>query len=105
MTQYDGLANRCPDSVTPCQTTTYDNPENGAAPGAALSAQNDGEKAPPANSESHLDGLSNVPDVPQCAPSSANNPDLAAVVAAWPTLPEAVRAGIVAMVRASARDV
>ena len=29
-------------------------------------------------------------------------PDLAAVVAAWPTLPDAVRAGIVAMVRASA---
>jgi hypothetical protein len=28
-------------------------------------------------------------------------PDLAAVVAAWPTLPEALRAGIVAMVRAS----
>ena len=29
------------------------------------------------------------------------SPDLAAVVAAWPTLPEALRAGIVAMVRAS----
>jgi hypothetical protein len=30
-------------------------------------------------------------------------PDLAAMVAAWPMLPEAVRAGIVAMVRASVR--
>jgi hypothetical protein len=28
-------------------------------------------------------------------------PDLAAVVAAWPELPEALRAGIVAMVRAA----
>jgi hypothetical protein len=29
------------------------------------------------------------------------DPDLAAVVAAWPTLPEAIRAGIVAMVKAA----
>jgi hypothetical protein len=29
-------------------------------------------------------------------------PDLAAVVAAWPTLPEAIRAGIVALVKAAA---
>ena len=29
-------------------------------------------------------------------------PDLADVVDAWPTLPEAIRAGIVAMVRAAA---
>jgi hypothetical protein len=28
-------------------------------------------------------------------------PDLAAVVKAWPTLPEALRAGIVAMVKAA----
>jgi hypothetical protein len=28
-------------------------------------------------------------------------PELAAVVAAWPSLPEAVRAGIVAMVKAA----
>ncbi|MGO8903887.1 MAG: hypothetical protein ACLQU5_36960 [Isosphaeraceae bacterium] len=32
-----------------------------------------------------------------------DNPDLAAVVAAWPSLPEAIKAGIVAMVKA-ARD-
>ncbi|NOT01404.1 MAG: hypothetical protein HOP29_12335 [Phycisphaerales bacterium] len=31
------------------------------------------------------------------------DPELAAVVAAWPTLPDAIRAGIVAMVRASGR--
>jgi hypothetical protein len=31
------------------------------------------------------------------------DPDLAAVVAAWPALPEAIRAGIVAMVKATER--
>jgi hypothetical protein len=33
-----------------------------------------------------------------------DDPDLAAVVTAWPSLPEAIRAGILAMVRASAPD-
>jgi hypothetical protein len=32
---------------------------------------------------------------------AAIDPNLAAVVAAWPTLPEAIRAGIAAMVRAA----
>ena len=32
---------------------------------------------------------------------SRRNPDLAAVVRAWPKLPEAVRAGILAMVKAT----
>jgi hypothetical protein len=31
------------------------------------------------------------------------DPDLARIVDAWPTLPEAVRAGIVAMVKAASR--
>ncbi len=31
------------------------------------------------------------------------DPDLAAVVAAWPVLPEALKAGILAMVRAAKR--
>jgi len=35
------------------------------------------------------------------APEGANDPDLAAVVNAWPTLPPAVKTGIVAMVKAS----
>jgi hypothetical protein len=30
-----------------------------------------------------------------------SDPDLAAVVATWPTLPEAIRAGILAMVKAA----
>lgn len=33
---------------------------------------------------------------------AAPDADLAALVAAWPTLPEAIRAGIVAMVKAAA---
>ena len=33
--------------------------------------------------------------------AAMNDPNLAAVVAAWPELPEAVRAGIVAMVKAA----
>jgi hypothetical protein len=36
---------------------------------------------------------------------SATSPDLAEVVAAWPNLPEAIRAGILAMIRsASGKD-
>ena len=35
--------------------------------------------------------------------SCTNDPDLAAVVEAWSELPEAVRAGIVAMVKAAKR--
>lgn len=43
---------------------------------------------------------SNQSVLPVCLPDSAQNvPDLAAVVKAWPKLPEPVRAGIVAMVR------
>jgi hypothetical protein len=34
-------------------------------------------------------------------PDGDSDPDFADVIAAWPSLPEAVRAGIVAMVRAS----
>jgi hypothetical protein len=33
--------------------------------------------------------------------SNANDPDLAAVVDAWPDLPEAIKDGIVAMVKAA----
>jgi hypothetical protein len=35
---------------------------------------------------------------PQSAPVTPTDPDLSAVVAAWPTLPPVLRAGIVAMV-------
>jgi hypothetical protein len=38
---------------------------------------------------------------PECVVA---DPDLAAVVDAWPELPEAIKAGIVAMVKASARS-
>jgi hypothetical protein len=41
---------------------------------------------------------------PGAAPAqraAPDDPELAALVAAWPTLPEAIRAGILAMVRAA----
>ncbi|MDA0991881.1 MAG: hypothetical protein O3A51_14165 [Verrucomicrobia bacterium] len=34
-------------------------------------------------------------------PKAPGDPDLAAVVEAWPKLPEAIRAGILAMIRAA----
>jgi hypothetical protein len=33
--------------------------------------------------------------------ATADDPDLAAVVAAWPKLPEAIRAGVLALVKAA----
>jgi hypothetical protein len=36
--------------------------------------------------------------------SNAADPDLAAVVAAWPSLPEAIRAGILATVKATEKE-
>lgn len=38
---------------------------------------------------------------PATHPPTPADPDLAAVIAAWPDLPPAVRAGVVAMVRAA----
>ena len=38
-----------------------------------------------------------------CQPHVAMDPDLAAVVDAWPDLPEAIKAGILAMVRTASR--
>ncbi len=52
-------------------------------------------------------GLTKKPDpvLASClALSAQNHPDLAAVVAAWADLPEAVRVGIVAMVKAARGD-
>jgi hypothetical protein len=40
-------------------------------------------------------------DSPTGTTAEANDPDLAAVVAAWPDLPEPIKAGIVAMVKAA----
>lgn len=45
---------------------------------------------------------SDAPTLPATPPTMPADPDLAAVARAWPGLPPAVRAGIVAMVKASA---
>ena len=71
-------------------------------------------KTPPRGIEPLLPGsqpvaskavTSHAPGVlPECLPDSAqNDPELTAVIRAWPELPEAIRAGIVAMVEAAKR--
>ena len=56
--------------------------------------------------KSHRAGLLHQPDGSVAHHLPTDNchlpPDLAAVVAAWPTLPEPIRAGILAMVKAAA---
>ncbi|NOT02909.1 MAG: hypothetical protein HOP29_20095 [Phycisphaerales bacterium] len=42
-----------------------------------------------------------MPTPNDAGPTNSTDPELAAVVEAWTTLPDAIRAGIVAMVRAS----
>ena len=69
--QYDGLANRCRESVTDYVQRTYD------------------------ATDSEFTAL--VTDL------CRKWPDLRDVVEAWPSLPEPVRAGIVAMVKASSK--
>ena len=59
-----------------------------------------------ANSDLRQDAAANVGSPPTCATESATGPraeypDLAHLVAAWPQLPEAVRAEIVAIVKAA----
>ena len=41
---------------------------------------------------------------PLLFPYRSADPDLAALIDAWPTLPDAIRAGIMAMVRSSAES-
>lgn len=43
-------------------------------------------------------------EMPLAMPPKPLDPELAAVAAAWPELPPALRAGIVAMVKAGAAD-
>jgi len=49
--------------------------------------------------ENHADGACHN----LCQTVAENDPDLAAIVTAWPALPEALKAGILAMVKASAK--
>jgi acyl-CoA synthetase (NDP forming) len=46
--------------------------------------------------------VSGSPRPPRATGALPEDPDLAAVVEVWPTLPELVRAGIVAVVKAAA---
>lgn len=55
----------------------------------------------PEPGESSLRVVSPEPAHPLPTDSRSTDPDLAALVAAWPTLPEPVRAGILALIEAS----
>ena len=75
-TDFQSAINPPPDHANPLSDIDLgNNPVEGANPGAARGA------------------AQNTPDA-----------QLAAIIQAWPTLPEAVRAGIVAMVTAARRE-
>jgi len=52
-------------------------------------------------SKSGNNGAGSGPPRPPATPPKPTDPELAAVAAAWPDLPPAIRAGIVAMVKAA----
>ena len=79
-----GLKGRCPQTVSADGTTTYGDSEKRLGVPLGASQPQTAQEAAPA-----------VPAGRQA------DPDLAAVVEAWPTLPEPVKAGILAMVKAS----
>jgi hypothetical protein len=54
-----------------------------------------------AHSQAELDGVRSLQTPNGALEDPLPDPDLAAVVAAWPELPEAIRAGIIAMVKAA----
>jgi hypothetical protein len=45
-----------------------------------------------------------MPSAPRGHRAAPQDPELTAVIAAWPALPEPIRAGILAMVRAAAKE-
>lgn len=59
-----------------------------------------GDSEPPASQPPAL-APTTAPVAPQ-TPANPADPELAVLVEAWPTLPQAIRAGILAMVRAAA---
>ena len=61
------------------------------------------EKTAPIESAGHKSGNIGAPSGDPTGPATPTDPDLSAVIAAWHTLPPALRAGIAAMVRAAAR--
>lgn len=66
----------------------------------------DGNRTLPDNSLAIMDlGNSEFPSGAKSgalgAPEAPIDPDLAMIIEAWPTLPESIKAGIVAMIRAA----
>jgi hypothetical protein len=58
---------------------------------------------PPLKSSKTLQGKDLAQEFPVDSPILPTDPRLAGVVNAWPELPEAIRAGILAMVKAAKR--
>ena len=61
----------------------------------------DGRKSNPAKDETSESTHDDQPMAAHRQRAASNDPDLTAIIDAWDRLPEAVRAGIVAMVRAA----
>jgi hypothetical protein len=55
----------------------------------------------PTVTKAEPEGIPSVGGKTGGAPAAVEDPELAAVAAAWPALPAAIRAGILAMVRAA----
>ena len=70
------------------------------ATGLELPKESTGKTAISSAGGAECGALSHDSD-PETAPPAPTDPDLASVIAAWPTLPGPVRAGIVAMVEAA----
>lgn len=64
-------------------------------------AGNTGVSETGGNKSGNIGPVSGDPIAPATPPATPTDPELAAVAAAWPTLPPAIRAGIVAMVAAA----
>jgi hypothetical protein len=60
-----------------------------------------GEGSPKENRENHLNRRSLAPSL--LNDTCQTDPDLARIVDAWPSLPDAIRAGILAMVEAASK--
>ena len=84
----NGFEGRWDGSLNPISETTCENAENSRT---KINTKPDRAATPETPDSATLE-----------APRSATqDPDLAVIVTAWPELPEAIRAGMVAMVRAS----
>lgn len=89
---FRGIRRRC----EPCETASG---EVSGRYWTRIPPENTGETDAPPESGAKSGALSGDSD-PNPTPATPADPDLAAVVAAWPALPPAIRAGVMALVNA-----